>query len=346
MAEIEQPGGGPSLGVRIRHLLKRIAGYLVRAVIGVVKFGRQRFTVMLIPHSEQKVVNFQINTFSMAFVGMLVVVLLGGFFYLATAYSGSSRILVQQSQELETTEASLDAVREEVSDVIRVSRLFEESLSETLQGLRIHGPEGGDGAENAAGDLSAFLNLQEVAPDEVQEVQELQGLVSTMQASIEPLQQIRGVLDSQKELLGDIPHFWPIADGRGRVTMEFGPNIHPVTNQWYLHKGFDIYSSPGSPVVASANGKVVELGVDPGGYGVYVKVRHKYGFKTRYSHLQRSIVSEGQEVLQGQTIGSVGNSGLSTGPHLDFQIWLGSEVVDPSAFLKISNDFDRWTGNR
>ncbi|MFP4483659.1 MAG: M23 family metallopeptidase [Spirochaetaceae bacterium] len=346
MAEIEQPTGKRALGVRVRYLMKRAAEWLVNAAKAIVKFGRQRFTVMLIPHSEQKVVNFQINTFSMVFLGMLVVVLLGGFFYLATAFSGSSRILARQSEQLDSTEASLDVVREEVANVVSVSRLFEDSLSETLEGLRIDGPDGEDTAEGATGDLSAFLNLQEVSPNEVQEVQELQGLVSTLQSSVEPLRQIRGVLDAQKELLGDIPHFWPVAEGRGRVTMEFGPNIHPVTNQWYLHKGIDIYSSPGTPAVAAANGKVVELGVDPGGYGVYVWVRHKYGFKTRYSHLQRSVVSEGQEILQGQTIGTVGNTGLSTGPHLDFQIWLGSELVDPAAFLKISSDFDRWTGNR
>jgi murein DD-endopeptidase MepM/ murein hydrolase activator NlpD len=346
VAENEQPAVGQALGARTRKAFKRVGNAVVHGAVNIVRFGRRRFTVMLIPHSEHKVVNFQINTFSMVFVGMLIFVLLGGFFYLATAYSGSSRILAERSEELESTEASLDAVREEVSDVIRVSRLFEESLSETLQGLSIQGPDGDGSTEGASGDLSAFLNLQEVAPGEVQEVQELEGLVGTLQSSIEPLQQIRSVLDAQEALLGDIPHFWPIRGGRGQVTMEFGPNIHPVTDQWYLHKGFDIYSSPGTPVVASANGKVVELGVDPGGYGVYVKVRHKYGFKTRYSHLQRTLVAEGQEVLQGETLGTVGNTGLSTGPHLDFQIWLGSEVVDPSAFLKISNDFNRWSGNR
>ena len=346
MAENEQSVVRQTFGTRLRKLVKRTASAIAQGVVNVFKLGRRRFTVMLIPHSEHKVVNFQINTFSMVFVGMLIVVLLGGFFYLATAFSGSSRILAERSEELESTEASLDSVREEVSNVIRVSRLFEDSLSDTLQGLSIQGPQGGGDRDGATGDLSAFLNLQEVAPGEVQEVQELEGLVTSLKASIEPLQQIRSVLDAQKALLGDIPHFWPIRDGRGQVTMEFGPNIHPVTNQWYLHKGFDIYSSPGTPVVAAANGKVVELGVDPGGYGVYVKVRHKYGFKTRYSHLQRTLVSEGQEILQGETLGTVGNTGLSTGPHLDFQIWLGSEVVDPSAFLKISNDFNRWSGDR
>ena len=297
MADIDQSPAGRSPGVRLRAFFTRLGKLFVNSFQGILRFGRRRFTVMLIPHSEHKVVNFQINTFSIAFLSVLILVLLGGFFYLATAYSGSSRILVRQSEELESTEASLDAVREEVSDVIRVSRMFEESLASTLQGLNIRGTDAGNGTQAAAaGDLSAFLDLQEVQPGEIEEVQQLQGLVTTLQASVEPLQQIRSVLDAQKDLLGDVPHFWPISDGRGRVTMEFGPNIHPVTNQWYLHKGFDIYSSPGTPVLASANGKVVELGVDPGGYGVYVKVRHKYGFKTRYSHLQRTLVSEGQEV--------------------------------------------------
>ncbi|MFW6329546.1 MAG: M23 family metallopeptidase, partial [Alkalispirochaetaceae bacterium] len=57
-------------------------------------------------------------------------------------------------------------------------------------------------------------------------------------------------------------------------------------------------------------------------------------------------VSEGDDVVQGQVIGTLGNTGISTGPHLDFQIWLGTDVVDPAAFLKISNDWQRWSGNR
>jgi murein DD-endopeptidase MepM/ murein hydrolase activator NlpD len=129
--------------------------------------------------------------------------------------------------------------------------------------------------------------------------------------------------------------------------MEFGPNRHPINDQWYLHKGIDIADAVGVPIVAAANGKVTEVGVDPTGYGVYVWIDHKYGFRTRYSHLQRASVSEGQEVHQGETLGTLGNTGLSTGPHLDFIIVLGTDVVDPSAFLKISTpDFKRWMGNR
>jgi murein DD-endopeptidase MepM/ murein hydrolase activator NlpD len=329
----------------VLRIVQRAAAGVKKVATGFVKLGKQRFTVMFIPHSEKRVVNFQINTFAIAFIGLLIVGLIGGFFYLSTVFSGSSRLITQKSEALSTTEASLEAVREEVAEVSKVAEVFSQSLSQTLEGLDLASEDQLSSETDSGGDLSAFLNVREVAPGEIEEIQELENLSNMLEASVRPLEDIRQVLEAQKQLLSDIPNRWPLASGLGRVTMEFGPNIHPVTHQWYLHKGFDIAGSPGIPVVSTANGKVVELGVDPG-YGLYIWVRHKYGFRTRYSHLQTVDVSEGEEIFQGQRIGRLGNTGLSTGPHLDFQIWLGTDVVDPSAFLKISNDFKRWSGNR
>jgi len=319
-----------------------ISGFFGRTV----RAGKQRFTVMFIPHSERKVLNFQINAFTLVFAVVIVAVLVGGFFFLSTMFSGSERLISEKSNDLKNTRASLDSILNELSEVAKVAQVFDGTLSQTVKSLDVDGPGSGTPQNSdAGGDLSAFMNLQEVDPGEIRQLQQLRNLSTTLKSSIEPLTQIREVIQAQKSLLSDLPNFWPVAAGRGRVTMEFGPNVHPVTNQWYIHKGFDIADSVGVPVVASANGKVTELGVDPG-YGLYVWIRHKYGFRTRYSHLQTIEVSEGQEVIQGQRIGTLGNSGVSTGPHLDFQIWLGTDVVDPAAFLKISNDFRRWQGNR
>lgn len=329
----------------VLRVIRRAAWGVRRAAVGIVKLGKQRFTVMFIPHSEKRVVNFQINTFAIAFIGLVVVGLVAGFFYLSTVFSGSSRLISQKSEALESTEASLEAVREEVAEVAKVAEVFSNTLSQTLEGLDLASQDELSPEENAGGDLSAFLNVREVPPGEIEEIQELENLAGMLEASVQPLENIRQLIEAQKQLLSDIPNHWPVSSGLGRVTMEFGPNVHPVTHQWYLHKGFDIAGTPGVPVVASANGKVVELGVDPG-YGLYLWVRHKYGFRTRYSHLQSVDVSEGEEVFQGQRLGRLGNTGISTGPHLDFQIWLGTDVVDPSAFLKISNDFKRWSGSR
>ena len=326
---------------RPRSIPRKILSHLKRFGMGIISAGKQRFTVMFIPHTEKRVINFQINAVTIGALGILLVLLISGFFYLSTVFSGSSRLITEQAESLEQTEASLEAVLTELQDVVQVADLFDETLTGTIQSLGLS--SSGSVTEDATGgDLSAFLDVEEITPGELREIQELRALSQTMRSSIEPLNQIREVLQSQEDLLTDIPNFWPLAAGRGRVTMEFGPNIHPVTHQWYLHKGFDIADSVGVPVVASANGKVAELGVDPG-YGLYVLIRHKYGFRTRYSHLQSITVSEGQDVIQGQRIGTLGNTGISTGPHLDFQIWLGTDVVDPSAFLKISNDFRRWS---
>ena len=233
----------------------------------------------------------------------------------------------------------------EVNAVLQRADAFNQELLRTVTGLGLSVPEERAPNSPARGDLAAFFDLEAVGENQIPEVQQLRDLADTLQRAVTPLNDVRAVLDSQRNLLSDIPNFWPVENGAGRVTMEFGPNIHPITGQWYLHKGIDIAGTPGTPIVASANGKVVSLGYDPN-YGLNVWIRHKYGFRTRYSHMRSISVSEGQDVVQGQRLGTLGNTGISTGPHLDFIVMLGTDVVDPAAFLKISNEFVRWTGNR
>lgn len=311
------------------------------AVRSVIRWGKQRFTVMLIPHSEHKVANFQINAATLGFLVLLFGAMVIAFFYLSTLFTGTSRRASETNEELEQAQANLSAVLNEVSDVMKAAEVFDSTLQRTMSGLELSSDLGNqEGSLSGSGDLASFLELEQVSSGRLDEVRELEQLSSMLESAIEPLSNIRSVLSSQRELLSSIPNFWPVMGGRGRVTMEFGPNIHPITNEWYLHKGIDIADSVGVPVVAAANGKVTELGVEPD-YGLYVWIRHKYGFRTRYSHLQTVEVSEGEDVVQGGRIGTLGDSGLSTGPHLDFQVWLGTDVVDPAAFLKISNEFQR-----
>ena len=110
---------------------------------------------------------------------------------------------------------------------------------------------------------------------------------------------------------------------------------------WYLHKGIDIAWGYGVPIVATANGKVQKIDNDPMGLGWYIVLRHNYGFHTRYGHFDRIIVQKGQEVRRGQIIGYMGSSGLSTGPHLHYEVGIGSQVVDPEQFLSIRSPLIR-----
>ena len=300
----------------------------------------QRFTIMLIPHSERSVLNFHVNVLVLVFVGVLLVGVLGSFVYLSSVHIGSTAVIENQENRIADSQANLDAVLGEVQDLLRSGRAFDEELVDTINSLGIERPDDAVPAAVTRGDLASFFDIQAVADDQAREIQDLQNLASTLEQAVDPLREMRAVLESQQALLADLPNFWPVSNGLGRVTMEFGPNIHPITGQWYLHKGIDIAAPPGLPVVASANGKVVEMGYDPG-YGFYVFLRHKYGFRTRYSHLQSILVTEGQDVVQGERVGTLGNTGISTGPHLDFIVMLGTDVVDPAAFLKISNTFAR-----
>lgn len=295
---------------------------------------------MLIPHSERGVVNFHVNALVLIFAVGVFAAVLGGFIYLSSIHVGTTAIIEEQESAVSDSQANLDAVLSEVDNVLNVARSFDEELADTINSLGIQQADETVPAAVTRGDLASFFDIQAVADGRAREIEELRRLAGSLQDAVDPLREIRSVLESQQALLADIPNYWPVANGLGRVTMEFGPNIHPINGQWYLHKGIDIAGPPGLPIVASASGKVVELGYDPG-YGFYVYLRHKYGFRTRYSHMQSILVTEGQDVVQGERIGTLGNTGISTGPHLDFIVMLGTDVVDPAVFLKISNSFDR-----
>jgi murein DD-endopeptidase MepM/ murein hydrolase activator NlpD len=296
--------------------------------------GKQRFTVMFIPHSEKKIFNFRLTVFSMVFIGLLLVGVLVTFFVFSTRFSGLSRMLAVRSEDLESTQANLEIIRDEITEVNRVSRNFRSSLSKTLTTLGISGEKDYQSLPET-GDLSSFFNVEEQSDGVLKELSELQSLRKLLEESSDSLKKVSDLIASQADLLVDLPTYWPVEGGVGRVTALFGPADHPFTHQWYLHKGMDIAYRKGIPVVAAANGKVIERKYDALGFGNYVLIRHSYGFQTKYGHLDSVYVDEGDTVTQGQKIGAMGNTGLSTGPHLHFEVRIGSQVVDPARFLNV-----------
>lgn len=114
------------------------------------------------------------------------------------------------------------------------------------------------------------------------------------------------------------------------ITSGFGFRFHPILGYSRLHQGIDFGASVGSPILAAAAGRVDFAGWH-GGHGNYVHVAHNPHLATAYGHMSRILVHPGQMVAQGQTIGLVGSTGLSTGPHLHFETWLNGRAVDPRA---------------
>ena len=118
----------------------------------------------------------------------------------------------------------------------------------------------------------------------------------------------------------------------GRLTSRFGRRTAPTKGASSNHQGVDWSLPTGSAVVASSGGTVIKAGW-VGGYGYAVFIQHPGGIETRYAHCSKVLVSAGQTVKQGQKIALSGNTGVSTGPHLHFEVRLGSKSVDPFSYL-------------
>lgn len=137
----------------------------------------------------------------------------------------------------------------------------------------------------------------------------------------------------------------PVAGAR--QTSGFGMRFHPVLNYSRMHQGIDFGAAHGAAIVAAAGGTVTFVGRH-GGHGNYIRVQHKPDLVTAYAHLSSFAVKAGQKVVQGQLIGRVGSTGVSTGPHLHYEVWLNRKPVNPLQVKFLGGaqlggaDFDRF----
>ncbi len=161
------------------------------------------------------------------------------------------------------------------------------------------------------------------------------------------IQQINKNLDSDEDLAKDlktsetklerIVNALPTSvPALGKVTSPFGMRMHPIKKVYKTHEGVDISSSKGDPIHASASGIVVYSGYSSG-YGKYVIIDHKNGYSTIYAHASELLVKSGDKVDKSQKIALVGSTGLSTGPHLHFEIRIDNIPVNPIEYVNFSS---------
>jgi murein DD-endopeptidase MepM/ murein hydrolase activator NlpD len=129
-----------------------------------------------------------------------------------------------------------------------------------------------------------------------------------------------------------VPSLWPV---EGSVTGSFGERIDPFNGEGAFHSGIDISAAYGQAVIAPADGDV-QVAAFMGGYGRAIVLNHGRGMTTRYGHLSSFAVTVGQRVHRGDTIGYVGLSGRSTGPHLHYEVRINDTPVNPHKFLRLT----------
>ena len=302
--------------------------------------AKRRWTVMLVPHTEGTSRSISLSVTVLKLVGGVATIVAAS--ALAAAISVVSRSVdLTRARQLERTNQVLAGEVEhlgarvsELSDTLaRISRRDEEvrlvagldPLDPEVRRAGIGGPsgswserevllrEGGDAGREAARvhlDLDALMRRASL-------------LSSSFREAADSLQ-------SHVRRLSATPSISPTA---GFLTSNFSNlRYHPILHVGRPHEGIDITAAYGSLIIAPAGGRVIEVGWR-NGFGLAVEIDHGYGVRTIYAHMSRTAVAVGQAVKRGDRLGFVGSTGLSTGPHLHYEVRVNGLPADPLRFI-------------
>ncbi len=159
---------------------------------------------------------------------------------------------------------------------------------------------------------------------------DMQTLMEELQKTVETVDEIKDYLRRQKDIYLAVPKGYPV---KGNVSSPFGRRENPFTGEMSFHSGMDISASPGVPIRATADGIVSHAGWTAHS-GYLVVIEHGCGFTTVYAHNKKNAVKAGETVNRGETIGYVGSTGKSTGPHVHYEVWEKGKSVNPKKFLQ------------
>ncbi|WP_089175553.1 peptidoglycan DD-metalloendopeptidase family protein [Bosea sp. AS-1] len=214
-----------------------------------------------------------------------------------------------------TSNAQIDALKEMDQKVTETQKKLRSALAETgLDTDRMSVPNVVDGG--VGGPLVPVKLDASAGPFEA--------TLTALQPRLTSLIRLRGLVE-QMPLARPMP-------GDHDFTSNYGYRTDPFTRGLAMHTGVDFRAASGSPILATAPGKVVAAEYN-GGYGNMVEVEHANGLSTRYAHMSAILVSVGQTVKTGTVVGRVGTTGRSTGPHLHYETRINEEPVDPTKFL-------------
>jgi murein DD-endopeptidase MepM/ murein hydrolase activator NlpD len=298
----------------------------------------KKYTIMIVPDETTKVRRYHVP--KPLVKGLLVVAALmvvGAGYMLANYYNIKQMVgdmerlrmeTRQQKQQLLAFSKSVDDLQSEMTRL----RHFDTKLRvmADLDGVVYPEQVMGIGGENPEpfNPMESELSFQD------------QALIKSMQTGIARLkteasiqersfQELVEYLEDQKSLLASTPSIWPI---KGWKTSGFGYRTSPFTGRREMHKGVDVATRTGTPIIAPADGVVIFSGRE-GGFGNVVVIDHGYGIITKYAHNSVIDVKVGQKVKRGDIIAKVGNTGRSTGPHLHYEVAVNGVPVNPMRYI-------------
>lgn len=294
---------------------------------------------MLVPHDNERVRSFQVSGKSIraAASALLMGALLLGTFSIA--------FFVKQSKHVQNASlrAENDALASEVDEMRKQMEALDRSIASLTQkdeelrvvaGLPEIDPDvrrvGVGGPGSTGGSVLARLNPR-VGRKVETTGQDLSALTRRAALLRSSMDEALTTIERNRERMASTPTILP---ANGHLSSLFsGTRYHPVLRVSRPHKGIDIAARVGEPILAAARGRVVFAGNRSNGYGNMVEIDHGYGYVTRYAHASRLHVRRGQTVDRGTLIADVGATGLTSGPHLHYEVEQNGNQVDPLNFV-------------
>jgi murein DD-endopeptidase MepM/ murein hydrolase activator NlpD len=297
----------------------------------------KKTTILLVPDATNRVKRFKVPSFLPVFFGLILVSCAAFLVFIIRDYQSMkihSPQLVRLEKENELQKRQLDQLAKRIDQTTK--KLYE--LKEFDRKLRImvnlETSEGKKEFQGVGGsDPILFQPQHNMAKTHKDLVRSMHSAIDNLDSEIALCEkdktELHKFLENQKVLLASTPSIWPT---KGWLSSRFGYRISPFTGKKEFHRGIDIATRMGAPIVAPADGIVLKIYSDHG-YGKVLAVSHGYGVITRYAHLNKALVKKGQYVKRGETIALVGNSGRSTGPHLHYEVHLNRVAVDPLRYV-------------
>ena len=243
--------------------------------------------------------------------------------------SPKERMLKRENDQLKLQYELINKKINQVSDVLKDLRLRDDNIYRTIfeaepipQTVR----EAGFGGVNRYDNLDGYENSSLV----IGTSKKLDKILKQVYIQSKSYDEIIPLALNKEEMLKCIPAIQPVANkGLERTSSGFGWRIHPWYKTKIFHYGLDFAAPIGTEIYVTGDGVVESVERSFRGYGNKVVVNHGFGIKTLYAHMHDFKVVQGQRVKRGNVIGHVGNSGLSTGPHIHYEIIKNNEKVNP-----------------
>ena len=303
--------------------------------------GNKKFNILIVPPTSGDTIQINIPQLVVSLIGFVLIcgVLLFGFLLLQYFQVQDS---AQQLDALKAENSFLQGRLTRMQSSVATFGQYLGEIEQTENDIRmVFGIPEIDPAERALG-IGGFPSVPDSPLNDYQQLSydteaDIEDLLRRVRFERANFDEIYESLVDRKDRLDHTPSIMP---SHGYYSSGFGMRRHPFTGKRCMHRGADFAAPTGTPIIASADGRVASIKYNRD-FGKTLIIDHGYGIRTVYCHLSKAEVKAGQEVKRGDTIALMGNSGLSTGPHLHYEVHLDGKAANPMSFIYDIPSFSR-----